>query len=62
MPDRSPTCYLVTSNAEHVAQMRRLAAEAREVLKLPLPDKFLGRKTAEPFSEADADDISLAPA
>ncbi len=29
--------------------MRRIVRECRELLKQPLPDTFLGRKTMEPF-------------
>ena len=35
--------------AEQNIKMREALAKAAEVLKLPLPDTFLGRKTQEPF-------------
>ncbi|MCP3402106.1 MULTISPECIES: hypothetical protein [unclassified Bradyrhizobium] len=35
--------------AEQNAVMKELVARSAEVLKLPSPDTFLGRKTQEPF-------------
>ena len=54
MPDQQRINYPLMTDAEHVSEMRRLIEEAREVLKQPAPDTFLGRKTAEPFSEEEA--------
>ncbi|WP_439404877.1 hypothetical protein ACNJX9_25950 [Bradyrhizobium sp. DASA03076] len=34
---------------EQNIKMREELAKAAEVLKLPIPDTFLGRKTQEPF-------------
>ncbi|MGY3234433.1 hypothetical protein ACVWZ4_005044 [Bradyrhizobium sp. USDA 4472] len=39
--------------AEQNARIRELIAQACEVLKLPKPDTFLGRKTQEPFPKED---------
>ncbi len=39
------------SLAELVEELRKLIAWSREVLKEPMPDTFLGRKTQEPFPE-----------
>jgi len=46
MPDR---VRYPTSIEDQVAQLRRTLEAAREVLKQPPPDTFLGRKSAEPF-------------
>lgn len=50
---QNPNIYRVhdyaSEIAEHNASMRELAARTAEVLKLPLPDTFLGRNTQEPF-------------
>jgi hypothetical protein len=35
--------------ATFVSRLRELIAESREMLREPLPDTFLGRKTQEPF-------------
>jgi hypothetical protein len=39
---------------EQAEAMRQLARECREVLKLPMPDTFLGRKTRAAPREEDA--------
>ncbi|WGD49189.1 hypothetical protein QA641_26535 [Bradyrhizobium sp. CB1650] len=45
----------VPSDADHAEQMRKTIQDSWEVLALPRPDTFLGRKTYEPFpSERDA--------
>jgi len=40
-----------STNFDQATELRRLVQEAREVLKQPLPDTFLGRKTFEPFPQ-----------
>ncbi len=40
---------LAAEIAKQNAQMREGIAKAVEVLKTPVPDTFLGRKTHEPF-------------
>jgi hypothetical protein len=37
------------AQAEQNARLRDLTVEASEVLRLPMPDTFLGRKTQESF-------------
>ncbi|MBB4368644.1 hypothetical protein GGD63_001423 [Bradyrhizobium sp. cir1] len=44
---------LAAEITEQNARMRDLLAEAAEVLKLPKPDTFLGRKSYEPFPMED---------
>jgi hypothetical protein len=39
--------------SEHLRQMRDEIARSRELLKGPLPDTFLGRKTQEPFPKEE---------
>jgi hypothetical protein len=50
---KNPNIYRVHEAASEIAMqnalLRELAARAAEVLKLPRPDTFLGRKTYEPF-------------
>ncbi|QOZ68901.1 hypothetical protein [Bradyrhizobium arachidis] len=48
-PNISHARDLSSEIAEQNARMRELLADAAEVLKLPMPDTFLGRKTQEPF-------------
>ncbi|MEZ2144003.1 hypothetical protein AAE026_17230 [Bradyrhizobium sp. DN5] len=36
-------------DAEQLARMHEMAREAAEVLRRPIPDTFLGRRTFEPF-------------
>ncbi|SFI16332.1 hypothetical protein [Bradyrhizobium sp. Gha] len=45
--------HLAAEIAEQNARIRELIARASEVLKLPKPDTFLGRKTQEPFPNED---------
>ena len=40
-------------DAQQIEQTRKLTDEAREVLRQPRPDTFLGRKTQEPFPKED---------
>lgn len=41
--------------------MRKIYERSRELLRLPIPDSFLGRKTQEPFSkEGDENSNFLA--
>jgi hypothetical protein len=35
--------------AQHLGMIRAALATSRELLKSPMPDTFLGRKTQEPF-------------
>ena len=44
---------LASDIAEQNAQMREIIAKALEVLRAPIPDTFLGRKTQEPFPRED---------
>ncbi len=37
------------SDEEHAEQIREAVKLSLEILKQPLPDTFLGRKTQEPF-------------
>lgn len=39
--------------ADEIAQLKLLLEQARELLKLPLPDTFLGRRTGVPFPMQD---------
>ena len=39
--------------AEQIAFMRETVRRAVEMLRLPIPDTFLGRKTHEPFPADD---------
>lgn len=38
---------------QNTAHIREVIAKSREVLKEPLPDTFLGRKTNEPFPKQE---------
>ncbi len=44
-----------SSDAEHVVRARRAIREALDVLALPPPDTFLGRKSYEPFPKEQLD-------
>lgn len=59
MPSRRPVYRLLSTDAEQTAQIRLAIAQARELLKQPLPDTFLGRKSFEPFPHED-DQVSKA--
>ncbi|MCA1362349.1 hypothetical protein I6F14_30550 [Bradyrhizobium sp. IC3069] len=48
-----PTRYPLQSDEKHVQQVRKAIRESLEVLTLPRPDTFLGRKTHEPFPSED---------
>jgi len=52
MPGGRPIYRPLSIDAEHVAQMRRVVREAREVLKRSPPDTFLGRSSADPVPHA----------
>jgi len=41
------------SLAQLINDLRKLIAWSREILKRPMPDTFLGRKTQEPFPRQD---------
>lgn len=49
--------FPLQSDKQHVEQVRKAIREALEVLTLPRPDTFLGRKTHEPFPSEDDDDV-----
>jgi len=49
--------YPLQSDEEHVEQVRKAIRESLEVLALPRPDTFLGRKTHEPFRRENDDDV-----
>ncbi|MCA1545714.1 hypothetical protein I6F36_02660 [Bradyrhizobium sp. BRP19] len=49
--------YPLQSDEKHVEQVRKAIRESLEVLTLPRPDTFLGRKTHEPFPSEDDDDV-----
>lgn len=38
---------------ELVARAHEITVRSREILRLPVPDTFLGRKTQEPFPNED---------
>ena len=52
MPNRR-ICRPTIGDARYLEQLRALVREAREVLKQPVPDTFLGRKTTEPVPDED---------
>ncbi|GGI34303.1 hypothetical protein [Bradyrhizobium guangdongense] len=60
MPDdRAPIRRIhneASAIAEQNAQMREQIAKALELLKAPVPDTFLGRKTQKPFPSADGEE------
>lgn len=60
MPSRQRIYHLLETDAKLTAQIRQALAEAREILKSPLPDTFLGRKSFEPFSHEDKEDDPTA--
>ncbi|RXH04588.1 hypothetical protein EAV90_09340 [Bradyrhizobium vignae] len=41
--------YPLASDEKHAEQVRKAIRESWEVLTLPRPDTFLGRRTHEPF-------------
>ncbi|MBH5400889.1 hypothetical protein HZZ13_24370 [Bradyrhizobium sp. CNPSo 4010] len=50
-----PVFWPLPVEHEQAEYMRQIVRECRELLKQPLPDTFLGRKTHEPFPpESDA--------
>jgi hypothetical protein len=51
MKSRPPVFRASSTDFDQATELRRLVQEAREVLKQPLPDTFLGRKTFEPFPQ-----------
>ncbi|MGX1353448.1 hypothetical protein AB7M49_007069 [Bradyrhizobium elkanii] len=56
----------VVQIVKQIAFVRELIARAAELLELPRPDTFLGRKTQEPFPQEESrygeeKDHSLAP-
>jgi hypothetical protein len=45
-----PLVYRISStDFDQTTEMRRIVQQARELLKQPSPDTFLGRRTFEPF-------------
>lgn len=50
------THYPLESDEKHVERARKAIRESREVLMLPRPDTFLGRRTHEPFPSEQGDD------
>ena len=55
MANRPRFCRPSTTDTENLEEVRLKLKEACEVLKQPVPDTFLGRKTREPFPEKEAD-------
>jgi hypothetical protein len=54
MAENNPIHRIYCEAAEIAAQtafVREIVARSAQVLKAPLPDTFLGRKTHEPFEE-----------
>jgi hypothetical protein len=49
--------YPLQSDEKHADQVRKAIRESLEILKLPRPDTFLGRKTHEPFPSEDDHDV-----
>ncbi|WP_407188585.1 hypothetical protein [Bradyrhizobium centrosematis] len=50
-----PVFWPLPVEREQAEYMRQIVRECRELLKQPLPDTFLGRRTYEPFPhETDA--------
>ena len=49
--------FPLQSDEKHVEQVRQAIRESLEVLTLPLPDTFLGRRTHEPFPSENDDDV-----
>ena len=47
--------HLTYEISEQNAVVRDIIARCLEVLKIPTPDTFLGRKTQEPFPEENAE-------
>jgi hypothetical protein len=56
MPSRQRIYHPVATDAKQAAQMRQALDEAREALRLPLSDTFLGRRSFEPFPDEDKQD------
>jgi len=53
MPSHQPVFRIAKIDAEQTAYMRHLAQLSRELLRQPVADTFLGRKTYEPFPKED---------
>ena len=49
MQSRRRICDLSQHEISEMERQRKLAQEASELLKRPMPDTFFGRKTQEPF-------------
>ncbi|MBR0831428.1 hypothetical protein JQ596_38580 [Bradyrhizobium manausense] len=61
MPD-NPHIHYVHSHASEIAEqnafMRAVVRKAMEILRAPIPDTFLGRKTQDPFPKEDEADMA----
>jgi hypothetical protein len=51
MASRPPVYHACSTDFDQTAEMRRVVQQARELLKQPPPDTFLGRRTFEPFPQ-----------
>ncbi|PJG54096.1 hypothetical protein CVM73_16915 [Bradyrhizobium forestalis] len=49
------THYPLQSDEKHMEQVRKAIRESWEVLTLPRPDTFLGRRTHAPFPSEQGD-------
>jgi hypothetical protein len=62
MAGKTPIEHVRALTSEIVQQngiARQLVAKSLEVLRTPLPDTFLGRKTQEPFPRAELDSAQV---
>jgi hypothetical protein len=61
MPDKRAPIYRVHNEAFAIsvqnARMREEIAKALEILKLAIPDTFLGRRTHPPFPHEDGEEL-----
>jgi len=59
MRNRHPT-YIRPSSTD-AEQARKLTQAARKALEEPIADKFLARKTQEPFPKSESPDEQIDP-
>jgi hypothetical protein len=53
MPSRRLIYHPLEADANQAAEIRLVLQQARELLKQPLPDTFLGRRRFVPFPNED---------
>lgn len=53
MASRQPVYRIPASDQDLTVDLRRMVQDARDLLKRPPPDTFLGRRTFEPFPAED---------